>query len=91
MSTEEEEKMPRKLTLEEIKKRRWESRQRLLEEYMRCERQMIIIQQKIVETEGLPERDKTSTRQKHHNLYQLEYQLCEKKKRYSQLQKTIER
>ena len=37
MSTEEQEELPRKLTSEEIKQRCLEARQRLVEEYVRCE------------------------------------------------------
>ena len=88
MSTEEEQ-FPRKLTSEEIKRRRLEARQRLVEEYVRCERHITLIENNIIETEGWQERDKTSTKQKYHRLYQLEHQLSEKKKKYTQLHKAI--
>lgn len=90
MSTEEEEEqLPRKLTSEEIKQRRLEARKRLIEEYVRCERHITLIEKRIIEVDGWQERDKTSTKQKYHTVYQLEHQLSEKKKTYTQLQKAI--
>jgi hypothetical protein len=52
MSTEEQEQLPRKLTSEEIKQRRLEARQRLVEEYVRCERHITAIEQKLIDAEG---------------------------------------
>ena len=86
---EEQEQLPRKLTSEEIKQRRLVARQRLVEEYVRCERHITAIEQKLIDVDGWLERDKTSTKQKHHTLYQLEHQLSEKKKKYTQLHKAI--
>ena len=89
MSDNETDTIPHKFTSEEIKQRRIASRQRMIEECARYERQCIILEKKIVEIEGWIVLDKMSAKQKHHQLYKVEYQLSEIKTKYNRLQQAL--
>lgn len=81
---------PRKLTAEQVKQRRIAARQRVVEEYSRCKRHIELVEKRILEVEGWLELDKTSVKQKQYQLYKLEHQVTELKRKHAQLQRAVD-
>jgi hypothetical protein len=87
---EKEDVLPRKLTAEEIKQRSIAARQRVLEEHTKYKHHITWLEKRIAEVAEWAEPTKFSTKQKHHQLYKLDHELTEKKRKHAQLQRAID-